>query len=208
MGTFLSSHPLDGLKEAILAEADCRLGDLRLQEDGSRVKVGGLITAYKKVRTRAGKNIAFATLSDIEHDIELMLFNLEDSEKQQLVQMDEVVMVRGTVDQSEEGSKLKVRDAELFNPSEAQIEKAKIAYAKKIEPFVVRVVPEQMSLDTLEDMKSVFGQHQGESDVVVVVEGDREHRLKLGPDFRVRHSPGLATEIDQIFGDGTAARAA
>ncbi|HNH85691.1 MAG TPA: aldehyde dehydrogenase family protein, partial [Solirubrobacterales bacterium] len=154
------------------------------------------------------KNIAFATLSDIEHDIELMLFNLEDSEKQQLVQMDEVVMVRGTVDQSEEGSKLKVRDAELFNPSEAQIEKAKIAYAKKIEPFVVRVVPEQMSLDTLEDMKSVFGQHQGESDVVVVVEGDREHRLKLGPDFRVRHSPGLATEIDQIFGDGTAARAA
>ncbi|HMY26174.1 MAG TPA: OB-fold nucleic acid binding domain-containing protein, partial [Solirubrobacterales bacterium] len=208
MGTFLSSHPLDGLKEAILAEADCSLGDLRLQEDGSRVKVGGLITAYKKVRTRAGKNIAFATLSDIEHDIELMLFNLEDSEKQQLVQMDEVVMVRGTVDQSEEGSKLKVRDAELFNPSEAQIEKAKIAYAKKIEPFVVRVVPEQMSLDTLEDMKSVFGQHQGESDVVVVVEGDREHRLKLGPDFRVRHSPGLATEIDQIFGDGTAARAA
>ena len=124
MGTFLSSHPLDGLKEAILAEADCSIGDLAHQKDGSRVKIGGLVTAYKKVRTRAGKQIAFATLSDIEHDVELMLFNLEDSEKQQLVQMDEVVMVRGTIDQSEEGAKLKVRDAELFNPSAAQIEKA------------------------------------------------------------------------------------
>ncbi|MCB0863360.1 MAG: hypothetical protein KDB66_09135, partial [Solirubrobacterales bacterium] len=208
MGTFLSAHPLDGLKEAILGEADCSLRDLTQLKDGSRVKVGGLVTAYRKLRTRAGKYIAFATLSDIEHNIELMLFNLEDSEKQQLVQLDEVVMVKGTIDQSEEGTKLKVRDAELFNPSEAQIEKAKIAYAKKNEPFVVRLVPEQMSLDTLEEMKSVFGQHQGDSDVVMVVNGDREHRLKLGPDFRVRHSPGLSTEIDQIFGEGTAARAA
>lgn len=208
MGTFLSSHPLDGLKEAILAEADCSLADLVHQKDGSRVKVGGLVTAYKKVRTRAGKQIAFATLSDIENDVELMLFNLEDSEKQQLVQMDAVVMVKGTIDQSEEGAKLKVRDADLFNPSEAQIEKAKEVYAKKNEPFVVRVVPEQMSLDTLEEMKSVFGQHQGDSDVVMVVDGEREHRLKLGPDFRVRTSPGLTTEIDQIFGQGTAARAA
>ncbi len=208
MGTFLSSHPLDGLKEAILAEADCSLGDLAHQKDGSRVKVGGLVTAYKKVRTRAGKQIAFATLSDIEHDIEIMLFNLEDSEKQQLVQLDEVVMVKGTIDQSEEGAKLKVRDAEIFSPSEAQIEKAKEVYAKKNEPFVVRVVPEQMSLDTLEEMKSVFGQHQGDSDVVMVVDGEREHRLKLGPDYRVRTSPGLSTEIDQIFGQGTAARAA
>ncbi|MCB0860950.1 MAG: DNA polymerase III subunit alpha, partial [Solirubrobacterales bacterium] len=208
MGTFLSSHPLDGLKEAILAEADCTLGDLKHQKDGSRVKVGGLVTAYKKVRTRAGKQIAFATLSDIENQIELMLFNLEDSEKQQLVQLDEVVLVRGTIDQSEEGAKLKVRDAELFSPSEAQIEKAREAYAKKNKPFVVRVVPEQMSLDTLEEMKSVFDQHQGDSDVVMVVDGEREHHLKLGPDYRVRHSPGLTTEIDQIFGEGTAARAA
>ena len=204
MGTFLSSHPLDGLKEAILAEADCSLGDMAHQKDGSRVKVGGLVTAYKKVRTRAGKQIAFATLSDIEHDIELMLFNLEDSEKQQLVQLDEVVMVKGTVDQSEEGAKLKVRDAELFNPSAVQIEKAKEAYAKKHEPFVVRVEPDQMSLDNLEEMKSVFDQHQGDSDVVLVVTGQREHRLKLGPDYRVRHSPGLSTEIDQLFGEGTA----
>ena len=101
-----------------------------------------------------------------------------------------------------------VRDAELYNPSEAQIEKAREAYRKKNEPFVVRVAAEQMSLDTLEEMKSVFDQHQGDSDVVMVVDGEREHHLKLGPDYRVRHSPGLTTEIDQIFGEGTAARAA
>jgi len=208
MGTFLSSHPLDGLKEAILAEADCSLADLANLKDGSRATVGGLVTAYKKLRSRAGKQIAFATLSDIETDIELMLFDLDGSEKQRLVQLDEVVMVKGVVDQSEDGTKMRVRDAEIFNPSEAQIEKAKEKYAKKNEPFTVRVVPEQMSLDTLEEMKSVFGQHQGDSDVVIVLEGESERRLKLGPDFRVRRSPGLATEIDQIFGEGTAARAA
>ena len=208
MGTFLSSHPLDGLREAILAEADCSVTDLAREKDGARIKVGGLVTEYKKIRSRAGKNIAFATLSDIESKVELLLFDLDGSEKQRLIQLDEVVMVRGTIDQSEEGTKIRVRDAEIFNPSEAQIEKAKEAYEKKSEPFLLKVNPDQMSLDTLEEMKSVFGHHQGESDVVVVVSGEREHRLKLGPDYRVRRSPGLATEIDQLFGDGTTARAA
>lgn len=208
MGTFLSSHPLDGLREAILAEADCRISDLKNQKDGSKVKIGGLVASYRKLRSRAGNNIAFAVLSDIEEEVELLLFNLDESEKQRLVQLDEVVMVRGTIDQAEDGPKLRVRDAELFNPTEAQIEKAKEVYEKKHEPFVVRLAPEQMSLDTLEEMKSVFSQHQGDSDVVMVVDGERQHRLKLGPDYRVRRSPGLATEIDQIFGEGTTARAA
>ena len=137
-----------------------------------------------------------------------MLFVLDGSENQSLVQLDEVVMVKGSIDQSEEGAKLRVRDAEIFNPTEAQIEKAKEVYEKKNEPFVVKVTPDQMSLDTLEEMKSVFGQHQGDSDVVVVIGGDRQHRLKLGPDYRVRRSPGLLTEIDQLFGEGTAIRAA
>lgn len=208
MGTFLSSHPLDGLREAILAEADCSLADLAHLKDGSRATVGGLVTAYKKLRSRAGKQIAFATLSDITTDIELMLFDLDGSEKQRLVQLDEVIMVKGVIDQSEDGTKMRVRDAEIFNPTEAQIEKAKEKFEKKNEPFTVRVVPEQMSLDTLEEMKSVFGHHQGDTDVVMVLDGDQERRFKLGPDYRVRHSPGLATEIDQIFGEGTAARAA
>ncbi|MCB0856973.1 MAG: DNA polymerase III subunit alpha [Solirubrobacterales bacterium] len=208
MGTFLSSHPLDGLKEAILAEADCSLAELKNQKDGSKVKIGGLITEYKKIRSRKGKPIAFATLSDIEEKVELLLFDLERSEKQQLVQMDEVVMIKGIVDHTEDGIKIMVRDAELYNPSEAQIEKAREAYRKKNEPFVVRVAAEQMSLDTLEEMKSVFDQHQGDSDVVMVVDGERERKLKLGPDFRVRHSPGLTTEIDQIMGQGSTARAA
>ncbi len=208
MGTFLSSHPLDGLKEAILAEADCSIAELKNQKEGSKVKIGGLITEYRKLRSRKGSQIAFATLSDIEDKVELLLFDLERSEKQQLVQLDEVVMIKGIVDHKEDGIKIMVRDAELYNPSEAQIEKARETYRKKNEPFVVRVTSEQMSLDTLEEMKSVFDQHQGDSDVVMVVKGERERRLKLGPDFKVRHSPGLATEIDQIIGQGGSARAA
>ena len=208
MGTFLSSHPLDGLKEAILAEADCSIAELKNQKEGSKVKIGGLITEYRKLRSRKGSQIAFATLSDIEDKVELLLFDLERSEKQQLVQLDEVVMIKGIVDHKEDGIKIMVRDAELYNPSEAQIEKARETYRKKNEPFVVRVTSEQMSLDTLEEMKSVFDQHQGDSDVVMVVKGERERRLKLGPDFKVRHSAWLSTEIDQIIGQGGSARAA
>jgi hypothetical protein len=60
-------------------------------------------------------------------------------------------------------------------------------------------------MDSLEEMKSVFEHHKGESVVhLVLVNGERERRLKLGPDYRVRRSPGLSSELEEIFGNGTA----
>jgi hypothetical protein len=55
----------------------------------------------------------------------------------------------------------------------------------------------------------VIEHHRGESDVLIVIQGDGpERRLKLGPDYRVRRSAGLVSEIDEIFGTGAIGEAA
>ncbi|MGK2932805.1 MAG: DNA polymerase III subunit alpha, partial [Solirubrobacterales bacterium] len=205
LGTFLSSHPLDGLREAIAVKADCTLAELGGREDGSWVTIGGIITEYKKLRTKSGSQMAFATLSDIETEIELIVFKAGESDKTQAVQLDSVVMVKGRVDQTEKGTKLVVQDAQVFDPKPAEIEKAKEQQARKNLPFEVKVDSDRLSLDALDEMKAILRHHQGENEVhLVVVNGERERKLKLGPDYRVRMSAGLRSELDEMLRGDTA----
>ena len=205
LGTFLSSHPLDGLREAIRAASDCSLGEIKDREDGSWVSVGGIVTEYKKMRTRSGNMMAFATLSDIEAEVELIVFKADESEKAGAIQPDAVVLVKGRVDQTEKGAKIVVQGAQSFDPSEKEIERAKQVQQKREEPFAIRVPAEQMSLDAIEDVKQILAGHEGEVEVVLVLASEgRDRKLKLGPDFRVRRSPGLRIELDQLFGRSTA----
>lgn len=204
MGTFLSSHPLDGKREALRTASDCTVDEVKAKEDGSWVTIGGIITEYRKLRTRSGSMMAFATLSDIESEIELIVFKADETEKAAAIQPDAVVLVKGRVDQKEEGTKLVVQGAKVFDPTEAEIEKAKLEIARREEPFAVRVGESQLDLDLIEDMKDLISRHGGEVELVLAIESDgRERRLKLGPDFRVRRSPALRLEFDQLVGAST-----
>ena len=209
LGTFLSAHPLDGLLEAIEAASDCRLSELGSREDKAWVTVGGLITDYRKIKTKSGRTMAFAMLTDIEAEAELVIFNPDESEKLSAVELDAVVMVKGRVDHTERGVKIVIQSARPFNPGPDEIEAAIEARKKREEPLTLRVASDNFSIDALEEVKSVLEHHRGESDVLLVIEGDgRERRLKLGPDYRVRRSAGLVSEIDQIFGSGAIGEAA
>ncbi len=205
LGTFLSSHPLDGLREAILARSDCSIADLAKRDDGSWVKVGGIVTEYRKMRTRNGGQMAFATLSDIEAEVELIVFRAGESEKLAVIEPDAVILVKGRVDQTEKGTKVIAQEAVAYDPSPAEVEKAIEQQRKKSEPFTLRIDAAQLSGDILEEMKAVFEHHKGEAEVhLVVVNGDRERRLKLGPGYRVRRSASLLSELDELLGPGYA----
>ncbi|MDQ2699953.1 MAG: DNA polymerase III subunit alpha, partial [Actinomycetota bacterium] len=205
LGTFLSSHPLDGLREALIANSDCRLSELGSRDDGSWVTIGGIVTEYKKLRTKSGSTMAFATLSDIETEIELIVFKADQSDKSQAVQLDEVILVKGRVDQTEKGTKVVVQDAQPFNPKPEEIEKAIEQHKQRNQPFTVKVDKDQLSLDALEEMKAIFRHHRGDNEVhLVVVNGKRERRLKLGSDYKVRQSPGLRSELDEMLGSASA----
>ena len=201
MGTYLSAHPLDGLREAIAVAADCPISELASRKDEEWVTVGGLVTEYRKVRTRAGKQIAFATLSDVEAEIELLIFNPDDSGKTAAIQPDAVVMVKGRIDHTDRGTKLVVQGADRFEPDPQQVEEAKRRMVERRQPLTLQVDEHRFSADALEDVKALLENHRGDTDVDLVVVGpDRETKLRLGPDFRVARSQVLMAELDEILG--------
>ena len=65
---------------ALRARVDCSLAQLGGKPDGSWVTVGGIVVECKKIRTKSGSQMMFATLDDVEGQVEMLVFKADESE--------------------------------------------------------------------------------------------------------------------------------
>jgi DNA polymerase-3 subunit alpha len=205
LGTYLSSHPLTEVGPALRARVDCSLAQLGGKPDGAWVTVGGIVVECKKIRTKSGNQMMFATLDDVEGQVEMLVFKADQSESAEVIQPDAIVLVRGRLDHKDRGeTKLVVQEAQRFEPDQAEITSA----AKKAPPTMPSG-PLQVSIDVnklgapglMDELKSLFEDHKGEADVHLVMQtSDGPKKLKIGDGYRVQVSPSLQHELGQLLG--------
>jgi len=204
LGTYLSSHPLTEVGPALRARVDCSLAQLGGKPDGAWVTVGGIVVECKKIRTKSGNQMMFATLDDVEGQVEMLVFKADQSESAEIIQPDAIVLVRGRLDHKDRGeTKLVVQEAQRFEPDQAEIAAApKKVTALPSGPLQVSVDVEKLRTPGLmEELKSLFEDHKGDAHVHLVMEtsaGPKE--LKIGSDYRVQVSPHLRYELNQLLG--------
>jgi DNA polymerase-3 subunit alpha len=223
IGLFVSAHPLKPLRDALRARVDCPLSALQERRDKDTVTVGGIITETKRIRTRAGDPMMFATLDDLAGSVELLIFGKALAEHDRdagrspidgpapraaetALSVDAVVLVKGRVDHKEAGKTcLVVQSVQPFAPSEQEIERARAAAAVRAaapppEPVHVRVDASELSHSAIEDLKQAIGDFPGPTEVVLEIgtsAGTR--RLRLGSEYRVQHTPTLLAELEHAL---------
>ncbi len=102
----------------------------RERKDKDWVNAGGIITAAKKIRTRSGDHMMFATLDDLEGSVEILVFGKALAEYEGALGVDSVVIVRGRVDHKDaDKTCLVVQTVEPFEPTPEEVEQAKAAAA-------------------------------------------------------------------------------
>ncbi|MGH2802408.1 MAG: OB-fold nucleic acid binding domain-containing protein, partial [Thermoleophilaceae bacterium] len=198
LGLFLSSHPLKEVRHALRARVDCGLADLAAKKDGEWVTVGGMIAECKRIRTKKGDPMMFATLDDLERQVELLVFNSAYADNADKVALDKIVVVRGRVDHKEAGeTKLVAQEVTLFEPSEEVLRAAEEAVAEAVVQRLTLQVAPGVPEGFLEDLKEVVGHHPGEQELLLAV---GERRLVLGPEFRVSGSSACRSELSGLHG--------
>jgi len=208
LGTYLSSHPLTEVRGALRARVDCSLAELSGKPDGAWVTVGGIVVACKKVRTKSGTQMMFATLDDIEGQVEMLVFKADQAESATAIAPDAIVLVRGRIDHKERGeTKLVVQEAERFEPGSEEIARAAKDPAAPAGPFELIVDAAQLSPGLVDELKAVFEHHKGEADVHLAIRtrAGESKRLLLGDGYRVRPSSGLRAELDHVLGQSALA---
>ena len=208
LGTFLSSHPLAEVKEALRDRVDCSLSSLAEKQDGSWVTVGGIVTEFKRHKSKNGSLMSFATLDDVEGQVEMLVMGKAYEASHEFLAADAIVIVRGRLDHKGRGdTKLVAQEVELFQPTEDEVAKARVARKRDNGPLRLHIDASVFGVSVVEELKTILGHFPGESEVLLVMktrQGIRE--LQFGREYRVRRSAGLDAEIDALL--GTAARAA
>jgi DNA polymerase-3 subunit alpha len=205
IGLFISAHPLKRVREAMRQKADCSLAQLAERRDGEWVTAGGIITQSKKIRTKKGDHMMFATLDDLEGSVEILVFGKALAAHEEALALDSVVLVRGRVDHKDAAKTcLVVQEAERFEPSEEQIEAARA----KASQIVVGPPPVHLRLDAtalpasvIEELKQLLASYPGESEVVLDMRtSSGPRKLRLGSGYRVAPNAALRAELDHLLG--------
>jgi DNA polymerase III subunit alpha len=204
LGTYLSSHPLSEVREALRARVDCSLAELAGKPDGAWVTVGGIVAESKKIRTKSGNQMMFATLDDVEGQVEMLVFKADQADSATAIETDAVVLVRGRIDHKERGeTKLVVQEAERFEPDGDEIARASAAAAAPAQPLRVTIGAASLrNPHLIEELKTVFEGHKGSAEVLLAIPGKdgKAREWKLGDEFRIRHSSKLLAELDHLLG--------
>jgi DNA polymerase III subunit alpha len=208
IGLFVSAHPLKPLRDALRARVDCAISSLEDRRDKDWVTVGGIITEAKRIRTRNGDHMMFATLDDLQGAVELLVFGKALAEHEAALAVDEVVLVKGRVDHKEAGKTcVVVQSVSSFSPSQEEIEKAR-AQADAAErtattlsqPVHLRVSASDLSNGTIDGLKQAIEDFPGAAEVLLDIDttsGTR--RLRLGDAYRVQHTSTLRAELEHAL---------
>ncbi len=212
IGLFISAHPLKPLREALRVRVNCPLSALAERRDKDWVTVGGIIVEAKRIRTRNGDHMMFATLDDLAASVEMLVFGKALAEFESALAVDEVVLVKGRVDHKEAGKTcLVVQSVERFAPSPQEIEEAKAKADAAVgrresnatalaAPVHLRVDASALAASAIEDLKQAIEDFPGSAEVVLDVDtpsGTR--RLRLGEAYRVQHTPTLRAELEHAL---------
>jgi DNA polymerase III subunit alpha len=209
IGLFVSAHPLKPLREALRVRVDCPLSSLADRRDKDMVTVGGIITETKKIKTRNGDHMMFATLDDLAGSVEMLVFGKALAEFETILQPDSIVTVKGRVDHKEAGAtSLVVQSVQRFDPTQEEIERARskasaaaAAASARARPVHLRVSAGDLSNRAIDGIKQAIEEFPGPAEVLIDIEleGGLQRRLRLGEAYRVENTPTLMAELESVL---------
>ena len=212
LGLYWSGHPVDryagALKDfgakTIPDLADCQPvaetaegwgagGRKPMEADTS---VGGIVAACRQLKTRKGDRMAVFTLEDAVGSVEIVVFPEAYQRAAALIETGTMVLVRGKLERDDETVRILATEI-------APLESIRERIAREV--FIHFSKPADRS--TLESLGEVFSRHRGDRKVSFEVEtGQPGNRLRVRVDIsaqiRVRPSPALVLELEQIVGAG------
>lgn len=192
LGFYLSGHPLERFKVELRSFATHSIGQLGDLEDNQAVIVGGSVSAVKQTPQRNGKPMAFVTLEGLSGTCEVLVFSDLLETKRQLLEVDSMVLVAGSVSTREEESP-KIVANDLFPLAQCR--------DQLVEHVEVMLAQAQMDDDSIERLTRILEKYPGACPVVFLVESPGERPIKIRSQrLRVSPEPELFQELGQVLG--------
>ncbi len=190
LGFYLSEHPLVPMREQLAEVASHTIADALGAEDGSEVRLAGIVGEMRSYATRAGKVMATMVLEDLTGRIECTLFpDLFESGRATLV-ADAVLVVSGRIEVRDLGTKLLLAELRPF-------EEARDTYRAALH---MEMRAEDLTVGWLEAVDEVLSAHPGSCEVYLhIIMPDRSRNASRSRRYRVVHGDTVLAALKVRF---------
>jgi len=212
LGLYLSDHPLRRISAELAKLSDTQAVEVTSALQDTEVRVAGLVREVRRVVTRKGQIMAYATLEDLTGTVDIVLFPRVFEETRLLFEPDKVVVVAGKVDARAGTTRATGASSSPVEPEiEAEVETASVVADMAWlwdDPECMPVARRQLlhvrvpSGDNglAERLEAVLARHPGSDEVVLhVLVGSREVTVHAGR-YHVQAGAALEAELDELVG--------
>jgi DNA polymerase-3 subunit alpha len=156
LGLYISGHPLANYRELLRALTSIQAAELAEAEADTPLRVGGLVLALKRHRTRKGEAMAVLQIEDLTGVIEVVVYPRVYQEYRHLLRPEAVLIVRGK--KAAWGERLRLV-AEEITPVNANGAEVYVRLPEAGPEFLAR-------------FKEVLGRHRGSCPVYLYYPGE------------------------------------
>jgi DNA polymerase-3 subunit alpha len=192
LGFYITGHPLSRFEDTL--EQFTNTDALAIQEinDKAPVRIGGLVSASRVLRTRKGDLMAFVTVTDLHGSVEVVVFPEAYAAAGDLIVNDKPILVQGQVQKEESGVKIL---ADTIIPMEKAAETWTASVHFKIDLA-------KSDRDQLEQLNAVFTRYPGtcKGFLHFYQAGQAEAVVALPESVRIRPGRLMEREINGLLG--------
>jgi DNA polymerase-3 subunit alpha len=158
--------------------------------------IGGIIATIRQLKTRKGDRMAVFTLEDAHGSVEVIAFPETYQRAGSILDTGSLVLVRGKLE----------RDDESVRIIASEITSIETLTERLSREVAIRVTA-RADRSVFEALGEIFSRHRGDRRVSFVIELPADSgRLRVKADvssqIRVRPSPALVAEVEQVVGQG------
>ena len=212
LGLYLSDHPLRRISAELAKLSDTQAVEVTSALQDTEVRVAGLVREVRRVVTRKGQIMAYASLEDLTGTVDVVLFPRVFEQTRLLFEPDKVVVVAGKVDARAGSTRATGASSSPVEPElEGEVETASVVADMAWlwdDPECLPVSRRQLLHVRLpsgddglaERLEAVLARHPGSDEVVLhVVVGSREVTVQADR-YHVQAGAALAAELDELVG--------
>ena len=192
IGFYITGHPLARHSDAIKRFSTCDTAGLIERADKEEVSICGIVTGIKLLNTRKGDRMAFVTLEDLSGFVEMVVFPETYTASAELLNSEEALLVKGTVDVGEDACKILVN--EVLSLKEVQERLTRMVHFRLTTPGL-----EERQLRSLRD---IMTRYRGDCEALIhlVVPNRSETVISLPEDLRLQASDQMMDDVEKLFG--------
>lgn len=194
LGFYISGHPLGRHEAALERFANADAVRLKEMDDGTAVRIGGIIAAVKTIRTKKGDPMAFVMVEDRFGSVETVVFTSVYQEAAALLAEDAAVLVEGKLQRDENA--VKILADRIIDLEEAETRCAASVH--------ITVDATQTNRDGLERLRSLLSGHRGDCRgfLHIRVPGAAETIIAMPESLPLAPGEPLRREVEGLLGRG------